>query len=756
MGLTGQGLRQVMTTSDSFSFRSAVAYRWTLAAIYGLGAVATAWALHLAFDKIEQDTADIAHERGAVLFRLIEITRDWNAQHGGVYVPVTGTTQPNPYLDHPKRDVVTSDGQRLTLVNPAYMTRQIAEIAEKADGARFHITSIKPIRPANSPDAWEAESLRLFESGGLKERLGFFADGGGAGGAPVHRFMAPLVAKAACLSCHEHQGYRLGDIRGGISVTMPATALLAIAAERRQHAVGLYLAAYLLLAGLGHLVTRRTRGHLLALDRINRGQEAVIAERTRDLHAANRALELEVVEAAAAQRDLDASRARYRAVVDSSQSGVVVVEDGRITFVNDRMVEIMGYPAEQLCAMGLAQWAAPPDRDWLAGRLQARPSGEPDGQEHRLRLLHRDGVTIRHVDMQARSHRDPGGALMLVATFVDKTGQLQAEQEQLIAAAVFGSAAEAIMVTDTDNRILRVNPAFTDITGYQPADVLGRDPRVLGSARHEPAYFAEMWRQLIEFGRWEGEVWNRRKDNELYVAWLAITTVQGDAGQGRHVATFTDITRRKEAEEIILHRANFDGLTNLPNRSLFDDRLTRLTAAARRHHRQFALLYLDLDHFKGVNDQLGHAAGDEVLVQASRRMERTVRDADTVARVGGDEFAVILADLDGPDAVDRLVGVPPGAGPGDASRHQAAEIAQDVARRMIVELALPYPLRDGPACLSASIGLAIFPDDGDDEHVLKRAADRALYAAKAGGRNTYRMASGAAGAVTPVPGPGPT
>ena len=122
--------------------------------------------------------------------------------HSGVYVPVTGTTQPNPYLDHPKRDVVTSDGQRLTLVNPAYMTRQIAEIAEKADGARFHITSIKPIRPANSPDAWEAESLRLFESGGLKERLGFFADGGGAGGAPVNRFMAPLLCKAALLSCH--------------------------------------------------------------------------------------------------------------------------------------------------------------------------------------------------------------------------------------------------------------------------------------------------------------------------------------------------------------------------------------------------------------------------------------------------------------------------------------------------------------------------------------------------------------------------
>jgi diguanylate cyclase (GGDEF)-like protein/PAS domain S-box-containing protein len=732
-GLCRRAVERAMTVSDSLSFRSVAAYRWTLAAIYGLGALATAWGLSVAFERIEQDTASIAHERGSVLFRLIEITRDWNAQHGGVYVPVTPSTPPNPYLDHPRRDVTTTDGQQFTLINPAYMTRQIAEIAEKADGARFHITSVRPLRPANSPDPWESESLRMFETAGLKERLGFFLDGGGTGGGPVHRFMAPLVAKAACLPCHEHQGYRVGDIRGGISVTMPATALLAIAGERRQHALLLYGAAYLLLAGLGHLVTRRTRAHLLALDHINRGQEAVIAERTRDLHAANHALEIEVAEAAAAQRDLDASRARYRAVVESSQSGVVVVEDGQITFINDRMVEIMGYPAEQLCRMGLAQWAVAADRQWLAERQRALPGSESDAQERRLRLLHRDGVTIRHVDVQARSHRDPGGALMLVASFVDRTGQLQAEQEQLIAAAVFGSAAEAIVVTDKDNHILRVNPAFTDITGYQPSDVLGRDPRVLGSARHDPAFFAEMWRHLVNFGRWEGEVWNRRKNNELYVAWLAITTVQGDALQGRHVATFTNITRRKEAEEIILHRANFDGLTNLPNRSLFDDRLARLMASARRHHRRFALMYLDLDHFKGVNDQFGHGAGDEVLVEASRRMERCVRDADTVARVGGDEFAVILSDLDDGTPADRTAMATHGTG-----------IALDIALRMNRALEAPYLVRDGPARLSASIGLAIFPDDGDDEHALKQAADRALYAAKAGGRNTCRMASGQA------------
>jgi diguanylate cyclase (GGDEF)-like protein/PAS domain S-box-containing protein len=552
-------------------------YRSVVVAIYILVALAAAVSMRLSIDEIDEDIANVARERGSVLFRLIELTRDWSAGHGGLYAPVTEKTQPNPYLRHPKRDITDNYGRELTLINPAFMTRQIAEIAEKAEGVRFHITSLKPIRPANEADAWEAESLGFFEKSGLKERLGFFADGGGILPGPAHRYMAPLVVKPPCMKCHEFQGYQVGDIRGGISVTMPADKLVEIAGQRRKQVMALYLAGFIVVAGLGHLVAWRTRRHLQLLEDINRRQELELVDRTHDLS--------------------------------------------------------------------------------------------------------------------------------------------EAEKEQLIAAAVFGNAAEAIMVTDKNNAILRVNPAFTAITGYTPAEVIGQQPGILKSGRHDAAFFAEMWHHLDTLGRWEGEIWNKRKNGETFVAWLAITTVEGEAGEGRHVATFIDISKRKEAEEIILHRANFDTLTDLPNRGLFDDRLVSVLAMARRHRRNFALMYIDLDWFKNVNDSLGHPAGDALLAEAAKRMEKCVRDADTVARMGGDEFALILSDLNSPGEME------------------------EVARRVNRALAEPFELAEGSAQVSGSIGIAIFPDDGADELLLKKAADKALYAAKAAGRNTYRLAS---------------
>ena len=215
---------------------------------------------------------------------------------------------------------------------------------------------------------------------------------------------------------------------------------------------------------------------------------------------------------------------------------------------------------------------------------------------------------------------------MVVANIKDMTDTLEAEKEQLISAAVFGSAAEAIMVTDRNNRIVRVNPAFTAITGYTPSEVLGLDPCMLKSGRHDAAFYDEMWRHINELGRWEGEIWNRRKNGETYVEWLAITTITGGAGDGRHVATFIDITKRKEAEEIILHRANYDALTELPNRSLFEDRLISVLAMARRHQRSFALMYIDLDYFKTLNDTLGHDQGDLLLKEVAKRLAASVRE----------------------------------------------------------------------------------------------------------------------------------
>jgi diguanylate cyclase (GGDEF)-like protein/PAS domain S-box-containing protein len=692
-------------------------YRTLVAAIYLLVAGLTAVSMFVSIEEIDKDIANIARERGAVVFRLIEITRDWSARHGGVYVPVTAETRPNPYLLHPKRDIVDGDGRSLTLVNPAFMTRQIAELAEKAEGVKFHITSLKPIRPANKADAWEAESLALFETGGLKERLALFPDGGGVLPGAAHRYMAPLIVKAPCMKCHELQGYKVGDIRGGISVSMPAGELMAIAGQRRKQVMGLYLAGFILVAGLGHLIAWRTRRHLDALASINQRQEVVIAARTRELSDSNAALEREVAEVSAARHELEASQARYRSVVDSSQDGIVVMENGRPSFINERMAEMIGYHTEELLKKNIVEWAVPEDREWFAERQRRRLAGESVSNEYRLRLLHRDGETVKHMDVQVRSHTDAQGTVMVVANFKDMTDKLEAERERLISAAVFGSAAEAIMVTDRNNRIVRVNPAFTAITGYTPSEVIGLDPCILKSGRHDAAFYDDMWRHINELGRWEGEIWNRRKNGEIYVEWLAITTISGGAGEGRHVATFIDITQRKEAEEIVLHRANFDALTDLPNRSLFDDRLVSVLAMARRHQRSFALMYIDLDFFKNVNDQFGHAAGDALLAEAGQRMERCVRDADTVARLGGDEFALILSDLNHPGEV------------------------KEVAHRLNLSLAQPFELAEGQASVAASIGIAIYPADGASDLLLRKAADQALYAAKAAGRNTYRLAS---------------
>jgi len=408
---------------------------------------------------------------------------------------------------------------------------------------------------------------------------------------------------------------------------------------------------------------------------------------------------------------------RYRSVVDSSQDGIVVMENGRPSFINERMAEMIGYHTEELLKKNIVEWAVPEDREWFAERQRRRLAGESVSNEYRLRLLHSDGETIKHMDVQVRSHTDAQGTVMVVANFKDMTDKLEAERERLISAAVFGSAAEAIMVTDRNNRIVRVNPAFTAITGYTPSEVIGLDPCILKSGRHDAAFYDDMWRHINELGRWEGEIWNRRKNGEIYVEWLAITTISGGAGEGRHVATFIDITQRKEAEEIVLHRANFDALTDLPNRSLFDDRLVSVLAMARRHQRSFALMYIDLDYFKNVNDRFGHAAGDALLAEAGQRMERCVRDADTVARLGGDEFALILSDLNHPGEV------------------------KEVAHRLNLSLAQPFELAEGKASVTASIGVAIYPADGASDLLLRKAADQALYAAKAAGRNTYRLAS---------------
>ena len=698
---------------NRLGYRTGVALGYLGLGLLGaLGAASEFW-------QIDQNMETLARERGSVLFRLIELTRDWNSQHGGVYVPITEQTQPNPYLKHPKRDLVTVDGLRLTMINPSLMTRQIAEIAEAADGVKFHITSLTPLRPANEADPWEAAALAGFADKSQREVLSLIQSESG----PVHRYMAPLLVKQPCMVCHARQGYRIGDIRGGISVTMSATKVLAVGAEQHQRAVLRFGTAAAVFALLLHFVAWRSRRHFLSLQALTAGQERLIAERTHALSATNDQLLEEVAERKRNEALIGESEARYRSVIETIQDAILIIQTPGfvIAFINERAASLIGLVPEDILHRPLLDFVDARDRPLVAERFARRARGEAVPTASRMHFCRPDGGHLRVADVHVAGIESADGQRQWVLSAKDVTDRLASQRALQIAATVMENAAEGIVVTDGENRIIQVNPAFTAITGYRPQEVLGKDPRLLASGRHDVAFFRSMWAELAEHGHWQGEIWNRRPDATVYVIWLAISTIRDEAVEsgGRQVATFIDITQRKEMEERLRHQAQSDPLTDLPNRALFDDRLQVVFTQAHRYGDEFALLYVDLDHFKAVNDSMGHAAGDELLIEAAQRLTKAVRESDTVARLGGDEFAVILPKITSLDEVE------------------------EVTRRIVAMLAKVFYLTEGEAWVSASVGIAIFPRHGQDLAELMASADAALYAAKQGGRNTYRMPANA-------------
>ena len=280
------------------------------------------------------------------------------------------------------------------------------------------------------------------------------------------------------------------------------------------------------------------------------------------------------------------------------------------------------------------------------------------------------------------------------------------------------STADGVMITDKQCQIVSVNKAFSVITGYSTEEVLGRTPRILQSGRHDDEFYRQMWRELDRTGHWQGEIWNRRKDGAAYPEWLAISTVRDQRGKPSHyVAVFTDISQRKESEQRLDFLAHHDALTQLANRTLFHDWLHETLLRARRHESSVGLLFIDLDHFKPINDTLGHLVGDHLLQEVAKRISACVRESDMIARLGGDEFTVLLDDL--------------------ADREDAAV----TARKILATLAEPFHISGHELRISASIGIACYPSDGQDAETLLRNADTAMYRAKEGGRNDYRFYS---------------
>ncbi len=295
-----------------------------------------------------------------------------------------------------------------------------------------------------------------------------------------------------------------------------------------------------------------------------------------------------------------------------------------------------------------------------------------------------------------------------------------AEQELRVAATVF-EAREGMMVTDAHNIILKVNQAFTDMTGYSAQDVVGKTPHLLRSGRHDEDFYAAMWSGIHHAGAWQGELWNRKKCGDLLPVWLTITAVKTEAGEVSHyVATFTDITTRKVAEDELQQLAFYDSLTGLPNRRLLLDRMHRAIATSARTRRHCALMFIDLDNFKGLNDSLGHDTGDLMLKIVAQRLAISVREGDTVARLGGDEFLVMLENL-------------------SEDPQEAAALTEVIGNKILAAINKPFQLMEHEYNISASIGITMFTDHRYSVPELQKQADIAMYQAKLAGRNRLRF-----------------
>ncbi len=332
------------------------------------------------------------------------------------------------------------------------------------------------------------------------------------------------------------------------------------------------------------------------------------------------------------------------------------------------------------------------------------------------RLLLPDGRVKYLLETGEAHYAEDGTPLRILGTAQDITGQHHMESRLQLLASAFHYSGEAILISDRDNNIVTVNPAFTKLTGYEPDEVAGRNPRILSAGRTTAQEYKEMWAAIAESGFWQGEIWDRRKDGGIYPKWMTVSVIRASDGSiENHIAHFTDVSSERAAEAQLEHIAHHDVLTGLLNRLSLKGRLDQALAAARREGSKVALLFIDLDRFKVINDTLGHHIGDKLLIEVADRLRDSVRDSDVVARLGGDEFVIMLSGME----------------------HSGS--AAVIAEKLVRNIGDPYLIEGYDLYTTPSIGVALFPTDGEDGETLMKNADAAMYHAKAAGRNNFQF-----------------
>jgi diguanylate cyclase (GGDEF)-like protein/PAS domain S-box-containing protein len=663
-----------------------------------LVAASLAWNLH----HEGRNTLNSASAAARASINKDIIFRKWVASHGGVYVTPSERTPPNIYLNQPDRDVVTSTGKPLTLMNPAYALREMQSSFSDEYGTQSHLTSLNPLNPRNAADAWEAGALASFERGRRE-----FMEVQQMSGQPYLRLMRPFVVEPDCLKCHAQQGYKLGDIRGGISTSVPLKEYQEHERKRGAEMALSHGAIWLIgLVGLGFSYRRE------------------------------RHLDIESEKLVNALRE---SEKRFRIIADVAPIMIWMSgTDKRCNFLNKGWLEFTGRSMEQEAGNGWLDGVHPED---LKGCLEAYRGAFDARREFHIeyRLRRYDGKYRWIADHGVPRFDGTGAFLGYIGNCVDFTDSKEVEKELRLSEARYKRITEEL--TDYQYTVRVENGRAVETT--QSSDCVTVTGYTAGEFAADPYLWIQMVvpedrervrehvRQVL-MGKDVPPIEHHivRKDGKI--RWVSDTIILFRDESGRLLSydgVIKDITERKKIEEQIRSMAFYDSLTQLPNRRMLNDRLAQAMATSKRSGLYSALMFIDLDNFKPLNDTHGHEVGDLLLVEVAHRLTGCVREMDTVARFGGDEFVVMFTEL-------------------DTDKTESTAQASVVAEKIRATLAEPYLLtvkREGQAevaiehrCTS-SIGVVLFINhEASPEDVIKW-ADMAMYQAKDSGRNKYHF-----------------